>query len=93
MNTNLSKTERKKIYREMLNAFESADIYTNNGFCIWLMERKRDKIRIEQFPELMEQKPKTYYRDSDRVYTGYWWSPSNRKKRIEALKRAIELAS
>jgi len=91
----MTKRERLEIYREMLNAWENRHLTTDFGFCHWLFVNNLRSIW--NYTELMAQKPKWEYRRKSAgrgtVRTDYWWSPSNRKKRIEALKRAIELAS
>jgi len=88
----LGPQERKDIYVRMLEDFKADVKYTKlSGLCIWLTRLEGIQKEIEYYPELMLQKP-------DKLVFGcYWWGVNGktdgRKRRIEALKRAIKLVN
>ena len=93
----MTKKQRFDIYRDMLKQY--VDGYARGkGFCTALCRSNYIGVpRIENFPELMAYKPKHMYvkRRFIRGYLissqkiGYWWSPSNYKKRIQILEEII----
>lgn len=89
MIVNSTKKARLQLYKRMLKAWQGSDHGTHMGFCWYLLNIVKKDIFF--LPELLEQRPKTFYRN--RIYgwvTLYWWKPGNREVRIKALERAIE---
>ena len=65
------------------------------GFCTYLLSYLDDS-NIKYFPELMTYRPKKLYRYKrfgSLTVTAYWWSPYNRKKRIQILEEIIAIMS
>ena len=88
----MTKEKRKEIYEWMLDVFNSPD-NPHSGFCSAVESKGHE---IEEFPELMKQKPPSTWEGCG----SYWWRPTcwfgewrgyYSEPRIKALKRAIAL--
>lgn len=78
----------------MLTDWQQGHYDTRRGFCLYLMCRRHavGYVHLNWLDELNSLKPKTMYRDENGS-TAYWWSPDRKAKRIEALKKAVAMAS
>ena len=86
----MNKQTRLEHYKILLDAYERKHEDTfDNGFCWAFKKIIGTDAYYGQFeilyPELYSQKPQ------DEKHGFYWWSTRNRKSRINALKKAIEL--
>lgn len=83
--------KRLAIYKKMLRFLKRSLPAFRLGFCSYLLIYLVDS-KIQEFPELMAYKPKKNYRHKRFgrfEITSYWWSPYNRKKRIQILEEII----
>ena len=81
----MTPTQRLKIYKQALKAFEEKAEYTNLGLCsyfIWEID-----CYLHELPELFQVRPKKMYGP----WPTFWYKPGNRRPRIAALKRAIAI--
>ena len=86
----MTKQERLEHYKILLDAFKKNHEDTfDNGFCWCFKAIIGTGAYYGQFeilyPELYGQKPK------NKTNGFYWWPTRDRKQRISALKKAIEL--
>jgi hypothetical protein len=91
----LQPAQRLRLYRSLLKLYRSG---YDDGLCLAIskLSRKLPTKNLVDFPELLEQRPRQFYRkmyNGDRIRTGYWWAPTNRQKRIEVLEKAIATLS
>ena len=91
--TKLTLEQRIEIYKQMIIDFSLKEVedrkskLSDSGFCWWLSIKG---TQIEDYPELMAQKPKSnYYFNSH-----FWWTRYTKlqNRRVKALKAALKLA-
>lgn len=87
----MKKKERLSLYKQALQDFENRNWYTDIGFCHYFSRKHHIEVYFrsyfeETFPELYAQKPEV-----EASIVGHWWENGDRKSRVEALKKAIEL--
>ncbi len=92
----MNKEERLNVYKEMLVEFSSDD-NRRGGYCSFLYHKDVNGeycMELEEFPELMKQKPNKGWV----INSEYWWKPRGyfstnkaNNPRTRALKRAIVL--
>ncbi len=80
----MSMETRRNVYRRIKERYMSG---WGHGLCymlFYLTNEQTESVKIEDYPELVERKPKEIRDD------GFWWPVEDKESRINVLEEAIK---